>query len=200
MRCELPLALVLFYTLASNASASAQDAAHDSRLDRLPVSVSLPVFLAWAKGTRHPAVNSGVTLSTQVSALMAVGITLRSWYGNAGNQQSCALDGDCFWEHETTALAMLIGAESYPLPNRLLSVRAAAGISWLREREAVGSVIHEARSWPLTVLTGVGWDLRVRQHLYATPLVELLHTARREPAPRTSPRWIVQVGAALTVR
>jgi hypothetical protein len=200
MRCQPSLAMVLFHFLASSAIASGQDVARDARLDRLPVSVSLPVFLAWAKGTRHPAVNSGVTLSTQISASAAAGITLRSWYGNAGSQESCALDGDCLWEQETTALAILAGAEIYPLPNRLLSLRAAAGISWLREREALGNVIHEARSWPLTLLTGVGWDLRVREHLFATPLLELLHTARHEPAPRTSPRWIVQAGMALTVR
>ena len=191
---------MLLHLVASGAVASAQDTPRDSRLNRLPLSVSLPVFLAWAQGTRHLALTSGVTLSTQISASLAAGIALRSWYGNAGGQESCPLDGDCFWEQETTALALLAHTELYPLTNRLLSFRAAAGISWLREREAVGSVIHESRSWPLTLLTAVGWDLRVREHLFVTPLVELLYTGRHEPADRTSPRWIAQAGVALTVR
>src|SRR2546425_13238015 len=87
MRCQSSLAMVLFHLLASNAVASAQDAAQDARLVRLPVSVSLPLFVAWAKGTSHLALNSGVTLSAQISGLIAAGITLRSWYGNAGSQQ-----------------------------------------------------------------------------------------------------------------
>ena len=57
-----------------------------------------------------------------------------------------------------------------------------------------------SRSWPLTVLTATGWDIRVKGHFFATPLVEVLFTSRAEPALRTSPRWITFAGVAVTIR
>jgi len=193
-------AITLVQVLAVSAIASAQDAPRDARRERLPISVSLPVFFAWARDVRTLGVTSGVTLSTQVSAPLAAGISLRAWQGFESGRSCGIFDGDCFWQQETAALALLSHADFYPLRARLLFFRAALGISWLREQEVLGSTIHESRSWPLTVLTGVGWDLRIRQHLFVTPLIELLANARHEPAPRTSPKWFVQTGVALTVR
>ncbi|PYP55897.1 MAG: hypothetical protein DMD44_13750 [Gemmatimonadetes bacterium] len=193
------LAMTLCPLPAAGGLASGQDSPRDARLDRLPVSVSLPVLVGWAEGSRGLGLTTGVSLSVRTSATAAAGITIRSWLGDVG-AQPCSLGGDCFWQQETTGLAFLAHADLYPFRKRLLFFRAAGGISWLREREAQGTVIHEARSWPFTLLAAVGWDARLTNHVYATPLLELLATARHEPAPRSSPPWFVQTGVALTVR
>ena len=193
------LATVLLPFLASSAAASAQSGPRDARLDRLPLSVSLPVFVAWAEGIRAMGVTSGVSLSTQISAPWALGISLRGWSGQVSGQ-SCSLSGDCLWQQQTLALSLLAHTEIYPLQGRLLFFRGAAGISWLREQEAQGSVIHESRFWPFTMSGAVGWDVHVINHVFATPLLELLPTTRGPAAPRTSPQWFVQAGVGVTVR
>jgi hypothetical protein len=193
------LATVLLHLLARSAGASAQDGPRDARLYRLPISVSLPVFVAWAEGARTMGVTSGVSLSTHISAPLALGISFRGWSGQVSDQ-SCSLTGDCTWQQQTLALSLLAHTEVYPLQGRLVFFRGAAGISWLREQEAQGSVIHESRVWPFTVCGAVGWDAHVTNHVFATPLLELLATTRGRVAPRTSPRWFVQAGVGLTVR
>jgi hypothetical protein len=62
------LAVALFQLFGPNAPASAQRTASDVRVDRLPVSVSLPLVIGWAESAPHLGFGfSGVTLSAQVS-------------------------------------------------------------------------------------------------------------------------------------
>ena len=191
----------LLHILTANLLATAQQTSSDPRVDRLPVSVSFPVVLAWADEARNLVVGlSGVTLSTRISAPMTTGVTLRSWRGYDG-PESCPFKRDaCRLARETTALALVAHLEFYPSRNRLVFLRGGAGVSWLREQVALDSLIHESRSWPLTLLATVGWDFRLTEHVFATPLLEVIRTAGRERAPRTGAGWIVQAGAALTVR
>ena len=195
------LAVALFQLFPPSARASAQRTASDVRADRLPVSVSLPLVVGWAALAPHLGFGfSGVTLSAQVSAAANAGVTVRQWYSYL-SRESCGLNqSECALEQQTTSLALLAHVEFYPLHDALFFVRAAAGTSWLREQHAADSVIHESRSWPLTVLTAAGWDIRVKGHAFATPLVEVLATSRGEPALRTSPRWITFAGLAVTIR
>ena len=196
-----PMAAALFQLLALSALVSAQQTSSDARGERLPVSVSLPLLVGWAESARYLAVGfSGVTLSTQLSPPLSAGLTVRGWYGSFGPESCTPTQKNCTIEHETTSLAFLAHLEFYPLHDRLFFVRAAAGISWLRDQQAVGTVIDESRSWPLTALAGAGWDLRVKDHVFATPLLEVLGTVRGEPVPRSSPGLIVFVGVALTIR
>ena len=192
---------VLFQLFAPSAPASAQKATADGPVDRLPVSTSLPLVIGWAESAPHPGFGfSGVTLSARVSPTANAGISVRHWYGYV-SRESCGLNrSECAIEQQTTSLALLAHGEFYPLHDGLFFVRVAAGVSWLREQHAADSLIHESRSWPLTILTAAGWDIRVKGHFFATPLVEVLATSRTEPAPRTSPRWITFAGVAVTMR
>src|SRR5205823_772638 len=154
-----------FQLFPPSARASAQRTASDVRADRLPVSVSLPFVVGWAALAPHLGFGfSGVTLSAQVSAAANAGVTVRQWYSYL-SRESCGLNqSECALEQQTTSLALLAHVEFYPLHDALFFVRAAAGTSWLREQHAADSVIHESRSWPLTVLTAAGWDIRVKGH------------------------------------
>ena len=191
----------LFQLFAPRAPAAAQRATADGPVDRLPVSVSLPLVIGWAESAPHPGFGfSGVTVSAHVSPTANAGISVRHWYGYVSREPCGLTRSECAIGQQTTSLALLAHGEVYPLHEGLFFVRVAAGISWIREQHAADSVIHESRSWPLTVLTATGWDIRVRGHFFATPLVEVLFTSRAEPALRTSPRWITFAGVAVTIR
>src|SRR5256886_16874610 len=91
---------------AAGGLASAQDSPRDARLDRLPVSVSLPVLVGWAEGSRGLGLTTGVSLSVRTSATAAAGITIRPWLGDVGGQPCCP-GGGWLLQHETTGLAFL---------------------------------------------------------------------------------------------
>src|SRR2546430_10661874 len=112
---------------AAGGLASAQDSPPDAGLDRLPVSVSLPVLVGWAEGSRGLGLTTGVSLSVRTSATAAAGITIRSWLGDVGGQP-CSLGGDCFWQQGTTGLAFLGPPELDPFRQRLSFFPPTRGI------------------------------------------------------------------------
>ncbi len=198
---SFPIALLGLFSGTIHRAASAQQVGSDRRVDGLPVSFSVPLVLAWTdRFPRLAAGFSGLSLSTRVSPPVTTGLTLRVWNGYTGPESCTFRQTACFAEDETTVLAILAHLEFYPSPRRLIFIRGAAGVSWLREQEAVGNLIRDSRSWPFTMLAGLGWDLCLKRHLFATPLLEVLRTFLHDPAPASSARWMVQVGVALTVR
>jgi len=176
-------------------------AQRDGRSDKLPISVSVPIVVGWSdKIDGMGSGLSGLTLATPVSAAVSVGVTLREWNISLGPQPCTAVGRSCVVEEQTSARAALADIDVYPWHKPLVFMRGAIGVSWMREQSAFDDLIYESHSWPLTLLAGVGCDLRLHRHLFTTPLIEALWTARDGATSRTRATWLVFAGLALTLR
>src|SRR2546423_630048 len=97
-------------------------------VDRLPVSVSLPLVIGWAESAPHPGFGfSGVTVSAHVSPTANAGISVRHWYGYVSREPCGLTRSECAIGQQTTSLALLAHGEVYPLHEGLFFVRVAAG-------------------------------------------------------------------------
>src|SRR5256885_12490685 len=125
----------LFQLFAPRAPAAAQRATADRPVDRLPVSVSLPLVIGWAESAPHPGFGfSGVTVSAHVSPTANAGISVRHWYGYVSRERCGLTRSECAIGQQTTSLALLAHGEVYPLHEGLFFVRVAAGINSGPER------------------------------------------------------------------
>src|SRR2546430_11022175 len=140
----------LFQLFAPRAPA-AQRTTADSPMDRLPVSVSLPLVIGWAESAPHPGFGfSGVTVSAHVSPTANAGISVRHWYGYVSREPCGLTRSECAIGQQTTSLALLAHGEFYPLHGGLFFVRVAAGVSGVPEQNAPHTAIPETPTWPLT--------------------------------------------------
>src|SRR2546421_12821950 len=96
----------LFQLFAPRAPAAAQRATAAGPVDRLPVSVSLPLVIGWAESAPHPGFGfSGVTVSAHVSPTANAGISVRPWDGYARRQPAGPTPTECATEHTPASLA-----------------------------------------------------------------------------------------------
>src|SRR2546430_16782364 len=149
----------LFQLFAPRAPA-AQRTTADSPMDRLPVSVSLPLVIGWAESAPHPGFGfSGVTVSAHVSPTANAGISVRHWYGYVSREPCGLTRSECAIGQQTTSLALLAHGEFYPLHGGLFFVRVAAGVSRRPGPNAPALGIYQSPSRAPTLLPATGWGI-----------------------------------------
>jgi hypothetical protein len=183
---------------AVNYQAFSQEPESDIRITELPVSISAPVFIYWDKDSRgNRGYSWGGTVSALITKAINVGISIRA--SGSASGRKIATDEWRLYE-QTENMSYLIHANWYPSRKHLIFLRMAGGVSSVYEQDAVWSYIKESRSWPATLLTGVGWDLRIAHHFYITPLLEYIRIFHHEPSLRTTKHWLIKLGLGITIR
>jgi hypothetical protein len=191
-----PLAFAL---LALTPARAALCQPNDARPSELPVSMTISTVYSVALENHTESILFGGTVTYQVSDVVGLGVGLRVWWAALGSA-GCRIDERrCDLTEELDAIAGLLVARLDPLRTRFVYFHLGAGLTHLREQSVPGFVIRQTISLPFTLLGGVASDLRMLDHFYVSPSVELIRSFVGEDALSVSPGWIVQFGLGVTV-
>lgn len=190
---------LLLALIGASLPASAFSQTDDLQPGELPVSMTFTTVYSVAPENSTETVIFGGTVTYRVSRVVGVGLGLRVWWAAFGTA-SCAMDArQCDLTEELDALAGFAMARLSPFDTRRVYFRLGAGLTHLREQSVPGFVMRQTTSWPFTLLGGVGSDLRLLNHFYLSPSVELIRSFVSDEALSVSPGWIWQFGLGLTV-
>lgn len=166
------------------------------------VSVTIhPVVPSWSPDTDLWSVSTTGKVSVGLSPAVRFDIDFR-WWGGARLAFAGGCDilpDECLVSDVTIGINAGMFAALYPMRTRWLYFRGGPGITYLQEDRALGGVIGRRISWPLSLLLGVGSDLRLLDFVYLTPAVDLLRTFSHDERLPTTGRWVLQAGVGITV-
>lgn len=199
------IALTLAGALAVGAGARtlcAQTTTGSERSTELPVALTVGGTMAFAPETDVAAIGLTATATVRLSPLVGLGLALRTWWGAAGNERCSISASVCFVGEETEVIAGILQATISAPSARWLFARMGLGLALVREQEVEAGYdfFRERRSWPLTVLGGVGLDLELAPHVYLTPSLEATTTFVSDRAISATPTLEILFGVGLTVR
>ena len=188
------------YTETAGTEAGEESIPEISQTVELPISARFPILLTWCSDARAPGISGGATGTVRLSRRLGVGVSIRSWGAQCSPEECDILASECWVVHQTYAIANLAHVEVCPLGTHRVFVTAGGGVSFVREQHGSRYMIRERRSWLGTLMIGIGWDLRLGNHVYLSPLMEYLRVFRDEGAACTTKADRLSAGLAFTIR
>ena len=140
--------------------------------------------------------------SVRVARPLMLGITVTEWGRLAGTGTPCGhTTRRCVLTGSAEVMSTFGLASIYPLRSRLLRGRLAVGFSYIRERIPAVRLqpeMIETRAWPVTVLIGLGSDIRISGQVFIAPTIDLLLVPSYEPRMLPVPSSVLFLGIGMT--
>ena len=140
--------------------------------------------------------------SVRVARPLMLGITVTEWGRLASRGTPCGhTTRRCVLSGSAEVMSTFGLATIYPLRSRLFRGRFAVGFSYVRERIPAVSFqpeMIETRAWPVSLLIGVGSDIRISGQVFIAPTIDLLLVPSYESRMLTVPTSVFFFGLGMT--
>ncbi|NIR46348.1 MAG: hypothetical protein GWN99_18015 [Gemmatimonadetes bacterium] len=177
----------------------AQTMTGPERPPALPVALTAGGTITFAPETDISGIGLAATATVRLSNAAGLGLALRTWWGGIGGTRCALFDDSCQATQETEVVAGIAHATFTAPRARWLYARAGLGLALVREQTPEGSVFSENRSWPLTLLGGVGANVELAPHVFVTPTLEVTQTFVGDDRLSSTPALQLLFGFGLTV-
>jgi hypothetical protein len=191
--------MVTLFLLTRTASAASFEAAEEGRQSDLPVTITVPGMIYWTSGVHGIGFAPGLSGTVRLTRSVGVGLSLRLWpFQSHAEWRPSGYDES--YHYRTLAISYLPHFQWYPFVDRFIFFRFGVGVSFISENVGFSTLVLENRFWPVTFFTGIGYDLRIRDHLFITPMFEFIGTEGEISNRADVPWWWTDVGLGITVR
>lgn len=162
----------------------------------LPFSLGVAPGVISTPGAERPGMAVNINASFRISPKTTVGFLVSGW---GGAEAACVGPTVCGSTERSLAATLLVDGRLFPFGRRYAFVRIGLGVSLVSEQVPSGSLIIDSTSVPFTALLGIGSDLHLTSSVFVSPFANVLYVSDAEDRLATTPIWLFQVGAGITV-